>query len=115
MYAAKRLIAVITDIQCSDRDIEVGLRGLKRTLKQSVRDASPWRARDALDVIMTLDAPSWAALVALTGECPVLHAAVMASNRLSRSVSPTDYEFISQRSQITVVRHFMDSLATRLT
>jgi hypothetical protein len=32
-----------------------------------------------------------------------------------RSINPSAYEFISQHSQITIVREFMESLATRLT
>jgi hypothetical protein len=115
IYAAQRLIAVIARIRCSDRDIHLRLQGLRRELLQSVRDATPWRARNALDVIVMLDAPCWAALVALTDECPVLHAAIGASRNRSRSINPTDYEFISERSQITIVREFMESLATRLT
>ena len=95
IYSAKRLIAVIAEIECSDRDIQMSLRGLRRALAQSVRDGTPWRARNALDVIMMLDAPCWAALVALMDECPVLHAAISASQHPSRSVSPTDYAFIS--------------------
>jgi hypothetical protein len=114
MYAAERLIAVITGIKCSDRDIHMRLQGLRRELVQSVRDATPWRAREALDVIVMLDAPCWAALVALTDECPVMHAAIRASRDRARSVNPSDYEFISQRSQIAVVREFMESLAARL-
>ena len=108
MYAAERLIAVIAGIRCNDRDIQMRLQGLRRELVQSVRDATPWRARNALDVIVMLDAPCWAALVALTDECPVLHAAIRASRDRSRSIDPSDYEFISQHSQITIVREFMD-------
>ena len=115
MYTAERLIAVIAATRCSDRDIQLRLRGLRRALVQSVRDATPWRARNALDVIVMLDAPSWAALVALTDECPVLHAAIRASRDGTGSISPTDYEFISQHSQISIVGEFMDSLPTRLT
>jgi hypothetical protein len=77
--------------------------------------ATPRRAQNALDVIVMLDAPCWAALVALTDECPVLHPAIRASRDRSRSINPSDYEFISQHSQITIVREFMESLATRLT
>ena len=84
MYAAERLIAVIAELRCSDRDIQMRLHGLRRELMQSVRDATPWRARNALDVIVMLDAPCWAALVALTDECPVLHAAI---SRIARSLS----------------------------
>jgi Family of unknown function (DUF6178) len=115
MYAAEQLIAVIDEIRCHDRDVQLRLRGLRRGLVQSVRDATPWRARNALDVIVMLDAPCWAALVALTDECPVLHAAIRASRDRSRSINPSDYEFISEHSQITIVREFMGSLATRLT
>jgi Family of unknown function (DUF6178) len=114
IYAAERLIAVIAGIRCHDRDIQMRLQGLRRELVQSVRDGTPWRARNALDVIVMLDAPCWAALVALTDECPVLHAAIGASRDRSRSINPSDYEFISQRSQITIVREFLESLATRL-
>jgi Family of unknown function (DUF6178) len=114
IYAAERLIAVIAGIRCHDRDIQMRLHGLRRELMQSVRDGTPWRARNALDVIVMLDAPCWAALVALTDECPVLHAAIGASRDRSRSINPSDYEFISERSQITIVREFLESLATRL-
>jgi hypothetical protein len=115
MYAAERLMAVIAGIRCNDRDVHMRLQGLRRELVQSVRDATPWRARNALDVIVMLDAPCWAALVALTDECPVLHAAISASRDGSPSIDPSGYQFISQHSQITIVREFMESLATRLT
>ena len=114
IYAAERLIAVIPEIRCHDRDVHMRLQGLRRELAQSVRDATPWRARNALDVMVMLDAPCWAALVALTDECPVLHAAISASRDRSRSIDPSAYEFISQLSQIAIVREFMESLATRL-
>ena len=114
IYAAERLIAVIAGIRCHDRDIQMRLQGLRRELVHSVRDGTPWRARNALDVIVMLDSPCWAALVALTDECPVLHAAIGASRDRSRSINPSDYEFISERSQITIVREFLESLATRL-
>src|SRR4029077_10256964 len=113
--AAERLIAVIAEIRCNDRDIQMRLQGLRRELVQSVRDAAPWRARNALDVIVMLDAPCWAALVALTDECPVLHAAIRASRDHARSIKPADYEFISQQSDIAIVHEFMESLPARLT
>jgi hypothetical protein len=115
MYVAERLIEVIARIQCQDRDIQIRLHGLRRVLTQAVRDATPWRARDALEVIVMIDAPCWAALVALTDEYPVLHAAMRPSGSRARAISLSDYEFISQRSQIALVREFMESLPTRLT
>ena len=62
LFTAKRLIAVVAGIQCTDRDIQLRLNALRRELKQHVRDRAPWRARNALDVIVMLDALSWAAL-----------------------------------------------------
>jgi hypothetical protein len=61
-----------------------------------------------------LDAPSWAALLALIDECPVMHAAV--ARRDSRhTISVGDLEFISHSSQINSVRVFMKSLPSTLT
>jgi hypothetical protein len=115
MYAAQRLIAVLADIRCSDRDIQLQLDGLRRQLMEHVRDREPWRVRNALDVIMMLDAPAWAALLGLIDQCPVVHAALSASRRRCQSVSPTDFEFISQNHQIAAVREFMASLPSLLT
>jgi hypothetical protein len=72
---------------------------------------APGRARDALDVIATLDMTAWAALLALMNECPALHADVGASkDSRTLSVSASDFEFISENSQIASVREFMQSL-----
>ena len=62
-----------------------------------------------------LDAPSWAALCALIDECPVMHAAVEASHRRSRTIGAAAFEFIAQNSQIALVREFLDSLPSALT
>jgi hypothetical protein len=76
---------------------------------------APWRARDALDVIATLDLLAWAVLLALIDECPALHAGVGASqDSRTRSVSATDFEFISENNQIASVREFMRSLLETL-
>ena len=73
--------------------------------------ARPGRA----DVIAILDMPAWAALLGLIDECPVLHAALRASqNPRTRSVSPSAFEFISQNSQIASIREFMQSLPEAL-
>lgn len=115
MYAAERLIDVIAGIKCGDRDIQLRLRGLRRELMQGVREATPWRARNALEVIVMLDAPSWAALLALIDECPVLHGAILAGRDRRRSIDPSDFQFISTNSDISIVREFMTSLGARLT
>jgi hypothetical protein len=72
---------------------------------------APWRARDLLDVMMILDMPAWATLLALIDECPVLHAGIGASRGSpTRAVSASAFEFISENSQIASVREFMHSL-----
>jgi Family of unknown function (DUF6178) len=114
IYAAERLIEVIAGLRCGDRDIQLRLHGLRRRLIESVRDAAPWRARNHLDVIVMLDAPSWAALLALLDECPVLHRAVLAARDRRTAIDPSDYQFISQNSDLGVVREFMMSLGARL-
>jgi hypothetical protein len=115
MFAAEQLISVLTRIQCDDSEIQIWLDGLRIELSKHWRARAPWRSRDKLDVIAILDMPSLAVLLALIDECPVLHTGVSAS-RDSRplSVSPSDFEFISENSQIAAVREFMRSLPERL-
>src|SRR5262245_43551395 len=115
IYAAEQLIEVIAGLKCGDRDIQLRLHGLRRQLMEGVRDAAPWRARNHLDVIVMLDAPSWAALLALLDECPVLHRAILATQDRRLTIDPSDFQFISQNSDLGVVREFMTSLGARLT
>ena len=115
MYVAQHLIDVLAGVRCSDRDIQLRLDGLRHELMQGVRNREPWRARDALDVILMLDAPSWAALLALIDECPVIHAALDAPRQRRRTINPAGFAFISQNSQIAGVREFMASLPSALT
>lgn len=115
MLTAARLIDVVADIRCTDRDIHLRLNGLRRELAQHVRDRAPWRARNALDVIVMLDTPSWAALLGLIDECPVMHAAVGASQRRCRAINAADFEFIAENKQIAAVHQFLESLPSTLT
>jgi hypothetical protein len=110
MYVAQRLIDVLASLRCTDRDIHLQLDALRRQLILRVRDLEPWRARNALDVILMLDAPAWAILLALIDECPVAHAALSASRKSTRTINPTEFEFISQNSQIDLIREFTSSL-----
>jgi Family of unknown function (DUF6178) len=114
MYVAQHLIDVLAGIRCSDRDIRLRLDGLRHELMQASRNREPWRARDALDVILMLDAPSWAALLALIDECPVIHAALDAPRQRRLTINPADFAFISQNSQIAAIREFMASLPSAL-
>jgi hypothetical protein len=61
-----------------------------------MRAGAPWRARDALDVILILDMPSWAALAGLIDEGPVIHAGIGASRGPgTRAVNASAFAFIS--------------------
>jgi hypothetical protein len=115
LFVAERLVDVIAGIRCRDRDIDLRLHALRRQLTEHVRDRAPWRARHALDVILMMDAPAWAGLLALIDECPVLHAAIGVSRHSCRAIDVQDFEFISENSQIAVVRDFVASLSGRLT
>ena len=115
MYAAKRLIGVLNQMRCNDREIQLDLEKLRGELAKHCRVGEPWRARDALDVIAILDTPAWAALLALIDECPTLHAVIGASrNSQILSVSESDFEFISENGQVATVREFMQSLPETL-
>jgi hypothetical protein len=115
LYAAKQLIEVLRQMRCDDREIQMDLDALRIKLVKHWRTGTPWHARDALDVIAILDTPAWAALLTLIDECPTLHAIVGAS-RDSRtlSVSASDFEFISENSQIASIHEFMRSLPETL-
>jgi len=115
LYVARHLIDVVENIRCRDRDIQLRLHTLARVLTRQVSDGAPWHARNALDVIVMMDAPAWAALLAFLDECPTLHAAVRASRKPCRIIKATDFEFISCNQQIELVREFMESLPSMLT
>lgn len=115
MYAAEQLIGVLNCLRCNDHEIQPELDALSIELTKHWRAGAPWQARDALDVIATLDVLAWAVLLALIDECPVLHAGVNAlKDSRIHSVSTTDFEFISENSQIASVHEFMQSLLETL-
>jgi len=115
LHAAHTLITVLDEINCRDRDLQLRLEGLRRELLQHLRAGEPWRARDNLDVIITMDAPAWAVLLGLIDECPVMHAALAASRQRVLKINPSEFTFISKRSHIRVVHEYLATLATVLT
>ncbi len=111
MDVAEQLLNVLATLRFEDADIQSGLNELRKGLTKQWRAGAPWRAAEALDVITMLDMPAWAALVGLLNEFPVLHAGVMATRSSdTHAVSATDFEFISENSQIASVREFLRSL-----
>ena len=111
LHAAERLLEVLGTLRWVDRDVQADLDVLRRELSKGCRAGMPWRARSSMDVIAILDLPAWSALLGLIDECPVLHAALRASqNPQVRSVSASEFEFISENSQIASIRKFLQSL-----
>ena len=115
MFVAEHLIVTLRDLRCDDAQIQSGLAVLRRELVRQRDAGTPWRARDALDVIAMLDTPAWASLLGLLDECPVLPAALTATlERRIGAVSATAFEFISTTGQIAEVRAFMAKLPDAL-
>jgi Family of unknown function (DUF6178) len=115
MYAGERLLTVLTRLRCVDREIQTGLDALRIEMARHWQAGAQWRARDALDVIMILDMPAWAALLGLIDECPVMRGAIgVPRGSRTRAVSASAFEFISENSQIASVREFMRSLPEAL-
>lgn len=111
MSAAARLARILEKVRTVDMETQLGLEFLRRTLVKQCEAGSPWRARDALDVIAVLDMLAWVSLLGVLGECPVLPAALTATlERRTGAVSATAFEFISTRSQVGQVRAFTSEL-----
>src|SRR6188768_290239 len=115
LLASGDLIDVLKSNRVPDRETQAGLNALRRELTRQVRAGTPWKAREAMDVIATLDTPAWAALLGLIDECPVIHAALGASVAASpRGIDPGAFEFVSENVQIASVRAFLHSLPATL-
>ncbi len=68
-----------------------------------------------LEVSAILDMPSWAALLGLIAEFPVLHAALRALHTPgTHSVRASDFEFISKNTQMSAIGEFFDLLPETL-
>lgn len=114
MHAAQSLVTTLQNIRCSDRDIQLRLDGLRHELVRHIPDGEPWRVRSDIDVIIRLDTASWAGLLGLIDQCPVLHAAAGAARKSVLRINPTDFEFIAGNCQIATVREFLAGLPARL-
>ena len=117
MHAAERVIDVLSTLRCTDAGIQDGLDALRAVLIREWRAGTPWRAEQALDVIMALDMPAWAVLVGLLSECPVMHAAIGAHGEKPsgmRSIAASDFAFIAEHAQIETVGRFLNALPRAL-
>ena len=111
LFAADQLISTLVAVDCVDRDVRRGLLTLRRTLERERDAGTPWRAREAAEILAMLDMTAWIGVLGLLDECPVLPAALTAIlERRTTTVSPTAFEFISSAAQIGDVQMFMRTL-----
>lgn len=116
LVAADALISALGGVQCGDRDTRAEVKLLRTELRAARRAGAPWRVRESLDVLTGFDALAWAAMVGLLDECPVMHAALGASAQpRTLTVSASAFEFISEGSQLAVIRDYLLTLPAALT
>jgi Family of unknown function (DUF6178) len=114
VYVTRRVIEILSELSSDDSDLHDDLRAVCRKLHTSLRAGTPWSARDHLDVIAILDTPSWAMLLRLIDECPVLSADLDTKTSGRALRVSTDFSFISENRQIARVRQFIEELPDRL-
>ena len=114
MYAAEQLVDTLTRFRISDREIQAELNFLRIEMMKQWRARTPWRARRRLETIAMLDAPAWAALNALADDCPVRHAALLAGESRAHRFEMSQFEWISDRSDLAAVQEFMQALPETL-
>jgi hypothetical protein len=111
LFVTDQLIGTLADLRCVDAGTQHELRTLRRTLVKQREAGTPWLARDAADVLATLDMSAWASVLGLLDECPILPEALTAVlERRTTSVSPTAFEFISTSAQIDDLQAFAGML-----
>jgi hypothetical protein len=111
LFVADQLVATLSDLHCADADIRRELYALQRSLVKQREAGTLWLARDAADVLATLDMTAWISVLGLLDECPIVPAALTAVlERRTTSVSQTAFEFISTSAQIGDIRVFMRTL-----
>lgn len=111
LFVAERLITTLSDLGSVDPASQRDLHLLRRELERNRDAGTPWRAREALDVIAIFDMPTWACLRGLLGECPMLPAALTAIlEGHARSVSATAFACFATSGEIRKVHAFADRL-----
>jgi hypothetical protein len=115
LFVADQLIATLAGLRCVDTDTARGLHALQRQLRTQRAAGTPWLARDAADVLASVDTIAWISVVGLLDECPIVPETITAVlERRKTPVSPTAFEFISTRAQIGDIRVFMGTLPSLL-
>jgi hypothetical protein len=112
MFVAGRLIEVLNNVRSIDSRTHESLVVLRRELVKQREAGTPWRARDALDVLAILDTPAWHALLGALDECPVVPEVLTAIlEGRTVAVSATAFEFVATADQVDDIRTFAERLA----
>ena len=111
-HGAAVLAETLAVMECNDGDTQSSLEVLRRELIRHGRDGEPWRARDALDAILVLDALSWAVLRALVDECPTVHPALTMPRTMR--IDPEGFTFVARNDEIARAREWLASLPAAL-
>jgi hypothetical protein len=115
MFVAGQLIEVLKNLRSIDSETHKSLVVLRRELVKQRKAATPWRARDALDVLAILDTTAWHALLGALDECPVLPEVLTAIlEGRTGAVSATAFEFVATADQLADIRTFAGRLASIL-
>jgi hypothetical protein len=114
LHAAKCLVEALSDLRCDDRHIQSLITTLYRNMKTQVEAGTPWLERENLDAIAILDQPSWALLVNLIDECPIVPRNACTPDEKPSLRVTTEFGFISENRQIAWARDFAESLAEKL-
>jgi len=111
MFVAGQLIEVLKNVRSVDSSTQESLVILRRELVKQRKAGTPWRARDALDVLAILDTLAWHALLGALDECPVLPETLTAIlEGRTGAVSATAFEFVATADQIADIRTFAGRL-----
>lgn len=111
LFVAEGLLAILRGISASHSDTLDGLYALRGSLETHLAAGTPWLAQGALEVLSTLDTPSWYGLLGLLSEYPIIPAVVTAIvERRTGRVDPKAFTFIATDAHIETVRAFMARL-----
>jgi len=111
MVVAKRLIAILRELQNIDSPGQQDLYRLRWELEKNCDAGTPWLSQDALEALAIIDLPAWTSLCGLLSECPVLPAAMNAIlDHRAGSISATAFDCFTTRAQIRRVHEFAAQL-----